>query len=237
MASNSKSFINEWKEAVKKGSGFHFPPDFPMNILITDVATRQSNCRECKTRIPAGEERVVCLSKYALPRPASNGGVMMGKKFFYHPECVVSFLNPTKQSIRRSQSRCSRCGRFQKFTNIYQVNTSASFQTTPMCIDCINHENLQRCQICTSYVVHHRISPALDQTGSTPTLNFFSSARKAKILKENLTGGPDLVCDNCSANWGVVRVKDQTKQTREDDRLEKKLFEIRELMIRDELWK
>lgn len=215
-------FTKDWDAALQSGKALLFPPYRPTTLLTTDVSNRESNCRVCDGTIAVKSKRIVCMVRVS-PSLQSNGGVIMGKKFFYHQACFTSFTGNRKNDPYNK--RCSRCGKFKKIADLRGLFASRShIQLSWVCGDCVKRENILSCVNCGRLALHPFLSPSSESNSSVMW-----------GTNQNLVAG-NLVCDSCAASWYIMRAKEKRKQDIEDAKFEKKLFEIRELMIKNEFW-
>lgn len=198
------------------------PPHRPTVLLTTDISTRESSCRGCSGRIPVKTKRIVAMMKVYPAQSTMHGGLITGRKFFYHQQCFSGFMG--KNSFNPYTGRCGRCGKFQKISDLqYAYTTRSNYAMTRVCQKCIEREEFQKCSRCHRYALHSLVSPLLEQPESSSP--WFSD-------DDSKVG--DICCDSCAASWYLRRAKEQRKIDIEDERFDKKLMEIRELMIKNE---
>lgn len=213
---SARSFIDDWNEASRRDDSFSFPPQNASTILYKDKSKRDSICRGCQLNITIESVRIVCLSRFSTPRPA-NGGMMVGRKFFYHEGCFADF---TKKSSN-TQDKCTNCGRFTARPNRIYARVSRSHYVSAMvCEDCRDKLGLCRCRHCGKECLPALLSPAVD-VGAAPGFS------------PGIEHG-DLTCDVCAENWDIVRLKEQAKIRKREQEIELRLLRIRELIIKNE---
>lgn len=218
----AKSFTEEWNDLLGTAKVMLLPPYRPTMLLSTDTSTRESNCRQCNGRIPVKSKRIIAMVKVPAQK-APNGGTIYGKKYFYHQACFTGFLGRSKYDP--ANSRCGRCGKFQKSGEMsHSYVTRSTYTLTPICKQCVVKEDLQKCSQCNRYALHSLLSPIVEQ-----------DAEANLWISDKVTVG-NLCCDSCAASWYIRRAKEQRKIDMEDERFDKKMLEIRELMIKNEFF-
>lgn len=188
-----------------------FPKLGPFGRIYVDVGQRKSTCFACHQAILKGTPRFVILALRPRLLKFRNGGMSNHVKSYAHVTCVRQLMKGVK--VIDGHRQCVGCTKPVHPLSI-RASTSRTGEWGWLCSTCLDGGMFVQCVQCK---VHYPKGMCSYSIGEIPVLLDFDANDDEYHPAESI------ICDCCTANYGIRTLKSQKRREDADKRFESRL--------------